>query len=175
MRSFQLSAEGSINRNYLGQFSNCDGLSRMRVASDLTVLMPRLIWAFAGTTAILVFKCQNNWSNSSDFHQTASLTASEEAVWSKSSLFAVLTSILWTPALIHNILFENRKRKVFEILDHLLYPGPLGATPFSSLTLIQIRPRRQLSCIFFLRCKDNCNFAPKSLWQLNCYWSKWQL
>ena len=48
-------------------------------------------------------------------------TASEEAVWSGSSLFAILTSILWISALITNILFVKRKWKVFEILEHLLY------------------------------------------------------
>ena len=32
-------------------------------------------------------------------------TASEEAVWSGSSLYAIMASILWNPA----ILFENRK------------------------------------------------------------------
>ena len=48
-------------------------------------------------------------------------TASEEAVWSGSSLFAILTSMLFIPALITNNLFENRKRKVLEILDYLPY------------------------------------------------------
>ena len=37
-------------------------------------------------------------------------TASEETVWSGSSLFATLTSILWFLALITKILLENRKR-----------------------------------------------------------------
>ena len=40
--------------------------------------------------------------------------ASEDAVWSGSFLFAILTSILMT-----NIIFENGKGKVFEILEHL--------------------------------------------------------
>ena len=48
-------------------------------------------------------------------------TASEEAVWSGSSLFAILTSILWIPVQITNILFEKRKRKVLEILEQLPY------------------------------------------------------
>ena len=48
-------------------------------------------------------------------------TASDEAVWSGSSMFAILTSILWVPSLKTNILFQNRKREVFEILEHLLY------------------------------------------------------
>ena len=47
-------------------------------------------------------------------------TAYEEAVWSGSSLFAIQTSILELPALVTNILFANRKRKVFKILEHLL-------------------------------------------------------
>ena len=47
------------------------------------------------------------------------ITASEEAVWSGSSLFAVLIHILLFPALIAIISLENRKRKVFEILEHL--------------------------------------------------------
>ena len=34
-------------------------------------------------------------------------TASEEAVWWGSSLFAVITSILWIPALITNIIFQS--------------------------------------------------------------------
>ena len=40
---------------------------------------------------------------------------------SGSSLFAIQTTILWIPALKTNILFENRKRIGFEILEHLLY------------------------------------------------------
>ena len=35
-------------------------------------------------------------------------------------MFANLKSILWIPALITNLLFEKRKRKVFEIFEHLL-------------------------------------------------------
>ena len=46
-------------------------------------------------------------------------TASEEAVWSGSILFVILTGILWIPALKINILFEDRMSKVFEILEHL--------------------------------------------------------
>ena len=48
-------------------------------------------------------------------------TASEEAVWSRSSLFAILASILLIHTLKTNILFENSNRKVFQILEHLLY------------------------------------------------------
>ena len=48
-------------------------------------------------------------------------TASDEAVWSGSFLFAILTSILWILALKTYILFQNRKRKVFEVLEHLPY------------------------------------------------------
>ena len=55
------------------------------------------------------------WTNSADPDQTAS----EEALRLVSSLFAILTSILRNPALITNILFGNRMRKVFEILEHL--------------------------------------------------------
>ena len=44
-----------------------------------------------------------------------------DCVWSGSSLFATLTWNLWIPALKTNILFMNRKRKVFEILEHLPY------------------------------------------------------
>ena len=43
------------------------------------------------------------------------------AVWSGSSLFAILTSFLLIPVLIPIVLFENRNRKVFEILEHLPY------------------------------------------------------
>ena len=39
--------------------------------------------------------------------------------WSVSSLFAILTSILGVYILITNILFQNWKRKVLEILIHL--------------------------------------------------------
>ena len=46
-------------------------------------------------------------------------TASEEAVWSRSALFAFLTILLWISSLITNIIFENRKRKVFKILEYL--------------------------------------------------------
>ena len=42
-----------------------------------------------------------------------------EAVWSGSSLFAILTSILWIPALITSNFFEHRNKKVFKILEHL--------------------------------------------------------
>ena len=45
-------------------------------------------------------------------------TASEEAVWSGSSLLDILACILLF-ALITNILFKSRKRKVFKILEHL--------------------------------------------------------
>ena len=53
-------------------------------------------------------------TNSADPDQTAS----EEAVWSGSSLFAILTPTLLIPALKTNILFENRKWKVFKTLEH---------------------------------------------------------
>ena len=53
-------------------------------------------------------------TNSADPNQTAS----EEAVWSGSSLFVFLTSILWIPALKFIDLFENRERKVFKILEN---------------------------------------------------------
>ena len=46
-------------------------------------------------------------------------TASEEAVWSRYSLSPILTSVLWIPDLKTNLLLENRKRKVLEILEHL--------------------------------------------------------
>ena len=52
--------------------------------------------------------------NSADPEQTAS----EEEVWSGSSLFAILTSTLWILALITHTFFENRKWKMFEILEH---------------------------------------------------------
>ena len=51
--------------------------------------------------------------------QTADQTASSEAVRSWSSLFAILTNILRNPALISIILYENRMRKAYEILEHL--------------------------------------------------------
>ena len=54
-------------------------------------------------------------TNSTDPNQTAS----EETVWSGSSLFGIQTSLLWLPALETNILFKNKNRKVFEILEHL--------------------------------------------------------
>ena len=38
-----------------------------------------------------------------------------------SSLFVILTSILLFPALITKLSLENRKRKGFEILEHLWY------------------------------------------------------
>ena len=52
-------------------------------------------------------------------HADPDQTAPKEAVWSESSLFVILTSILWIPVQKTSILFENRKRKVFEILKHL--------------------------------------------------------
>ena len=45
-------------------------------------------------------------------------TASSEAVWSGSSLFAILTDILWIPDL---SLTAQPFRKVFKLLVHLLY------------------------------------------------------
>ena len=49
-------------------------------------------------------------------------TASEEAHWSGSSLFAFLTNILWIPSLITNIRFENEKREKYsKFLELLLY------------------------------------------------------
>ena len=48
-------------------------------------------------------------------------TASEEAVWSTSSLFTILTSNMWIPALKTNILFEDEKGKMVEILEYLPY------------------------------------------------------
>ena len=56
------------------------------------------------------FVCQK-YLNSADPDQT-------EAIWSGSTLFAILTHNLWIPALTINILFQNRK-KVFEILLYL--------------------------------------------------------
>ena len=45
-------------------------------------------------------------------------TASEEAVWSGSSLFAILTSIFWIPVQVTHIVYEDRKGSD-EILEHL--------------------------------------------------------
>ena len=45
--------------------------------------------------------------------------SSEEAVWSESSLFAMLTTILWIPSLETSNLFDNRMREVLKILGHL--------------------------------------------------------
>ena len=56
-------------------------------------------------------------TNSADPYHTASV----EAVCSGSYLFAIWTRILSIPALITNILVENRKRKLLEILEHLPY------------------------------------------------------
>ena len=44
---------------------------------------------------------------------------SEEAVWWRSSLCAILTRILLISAMMTTILFEKKKSKVFEILEHL--------------------------------------------------------
>ena len=51
--------------------------------------------------------CQKNL----DKHPDTDQTASEEAVWSESALFAILITILWVPALKTKILYENRERK----------------------------------------------------------------
>ena len=59
-------------------------------------------------------KILNTTKNRADPDQTAS---EEEAVWSGSPLFAILTSILRIPALKTKILFENKKRKVFKTLE----------------------------------------------------------
>ena len=60
--------------------------------------------------------CQKVETNSADPDQTAS----EEAVGSGSSLFAILTSILRIPVFI-NILFEYRTRKMSRIFEHVPY------------------------------------------------------
>ena len=58
------------------------------------------------------------WTNSADTDQTAS----EEAVRSESSLFAILTSILLIPAMITNFLVEKkRESKSFKILEHFWF------------------------------------------------------
>ena len=61
--------------------------------------------------------CKKALANSADADQTAS----EEAVWSGSSLFAILKSILWISALITNILLRKEDKNFFEILEHLPY------------------------------------------------------
>ena len=48
-------------------------------------------------------------------------TAFDEAVWSMSSLFAILTSMFRIPALLTNILIADRTVKVFVNLEHLPY------------------------------------------------------
>ena len=50
--------------------------------------------------------CQNSLTNSADPDQTAS---SAEAVWSGSTLFAILSSILWIPILKTDILERKDK------------------------------------------------------------------
>ena len=58
---------------------------------------------------------QKAQKNSADPDQTAS----SEAVWLGSVLLAIVAGIIWIPALITNILFKNRKGKVFKIFGHL--------------------------------------------------------
>ena len=65
----------------------------------------------------LVAPPKQAYKNSADSDQTAS----KEKVWSGYSLFTILTTILQIPALKTNVLFENRKWKVFKILEHLPY------------------------------------------------------
>ena len=43
-------------------------------------------------------------------------TASEEAVWSGSSLFAILADILWFKAQITNILWEQKEKSVWNFV-----------------------------------------------------------
>ena len=50
----------------------------------------------------------------------AKTNSAGEAVWSGSSQFAIWIDILWIQTLIIKILFKNRKKKLFEIFDHLL-------------------------------------------------------
>ena len=72
------------------------------------------MFLFLNSTMVNVLKlwtlvaAKKVYTNSADPDQTAS----EEADWSGSSLFAILTSILWIPAMKTYILFENRKRRV---------------------------------------------------------------
>ena len=68
------------------------------------------------TVNVHFFPAKKALTNSEDPDQMAS-----EAAWSGSSLFAILTSILLIRALISHIFFENRKWKVFGIIEHLPY------------------------------------------------------
>ena len=79
----------------------------------------------------------------------------------KVSLLAILTSILWIQTLISKVLFENRKRKVFKILEYLQKPF-LGPSIFLNLPTITIwwMPWNSL-----YRCSkfSNTNCLPKGL------------
>ena len=58
------------------------------------------------------------WSGSSQFALLTNTGVDKQCY----SLFAILVIILWTPAVKKkNILYKNRTKKVFEILEHLLY------------------------------------------------------
>ena len=64
------------------------------------------------------------------------LLSSEEAVWSGSTLSAIMASNLWIVALITNILFENRKIEVFEFLECLPWFYSLMLSDKSALLYI---------------------------------------
>ena len=84
---------------------NCHGQLCLKSPKDfqITKLCSCLSWKCT-SSKILNISAQ---TNSADPDQTAS----EEAVWSGSSLFAFLTNILWIPALITHIFFEKQKVK----------------------------------------------------------------
>ena len=54
-------------------------------------------------------------------YRTRSDCILRHTVWSGSSLIAIMTTILWIPALKICNLFENRTQKVFESLKQLIF------------------------------------------------------
>ena len=140
---FQLKKKCLIHDSKITVFTQCiwtdkSDFVKCKPWSDCS-LRWRLIWIYIAfppsnfTTVIALSKGHNlrgygkcfkiskiKWLQKRSRQTVQIQTNSLEAVWSGPSMFAILTSILWISALITNILFENRKGKVFEILEYFL-------------------------------------------------------
>ena len=87
----------------------------------------------------------------------------DQTASSGSSLFAILTSILRFQPPIISVLFENRMRKVFEILEHL---------PIISI-LFENRIRKMFEILDLVSLFDLILYVPSTIFQLNKDGSSW--
>ena len=100
---------------------------------------------FVGFFTLCYRRCSKIWTivacQKDQDRAAPDLSTSEEAVWSGSSLFDFRPSMLWIPALITNILFENTDVREFRtfIVGHL----KIGRSVFPAKKDLdkQVRPR----------------------------------